>query len=112
MYTKPNIGVFINYFSILNQNIVDEWKKDNNDKISHISQIYIFIVNTLKLKINISTVKRYNGMRKKGSIQGFDTYIRRRYVPQNMKHICIVDIFKLLINDAFDQIPSDRISFI
>jgi len=45
-------------------------------------------------------------------MRGFDTYIRRRYVPQNMKHMCIVEIFKLLINDAFDQIPSDRISFI
>jgi len=45
-------------------------------------------------------------------MRGFDTYIWRRYVPQNIKHICIVEIFKLLINDAFDQIPSDRISFI
>jgi len=65
VYTKPNIGVFIYNYSIVNQNIVDEWKKDNNDKISHISQMYIFIVNTHKLKINIITVKRYNVMPKK-----------------------------------------------
>ena len=40
-------------------------EKDNIDKISHISQMYIFVVNTHKLNINISTVKRYNVMRKK-----------------------------------------------
>jgi len=40
-------------------------KNDNNDKISHFSQMYILKVNTHELKINNSTVKRYNFMRKK-----------------------------------------------